>query len=536
MTNLGDAVHEVLGQQFEHALSDDESTLRIGALVIKKFNEPQFWSTLLPVDAMPRSPRGDQRERTVNLLVRDAVPEPAGHDEAELIREPPEEEPGGLWDHPLAADGETRRRLGDVLADHFVIETQGGRFLFPFQTVLPANYKFKGRYKMFNGAILAFLAMPGENGAPFNEPLLDEFYALFNSGDDLSLLEREIVELGRVVATKLGGAAATPLASSAQLLAGLDQSLNSPFLPEVHRLFQRDLRTALGMKTLGRKDRVSAVITVFYLHLALYFWRLGYLLDEQAGVFMQFLAGVATANDVAAASGRSIGSSRFRGQIKFRVAGGPDRPYREADPARASHEDVNEQRLARLPLNLALLELSRRLSGAPSGTTFGDVAMRLNENPPRQLFDAACRAVAVAIAADMPEDARNEIQTFAKGPDPGLMAVREAISKRRRKDFRRSGRDITAQLMKSRGSKGLVASRGSLVFFELGQELLVLLAKLITQTESVRYSEFLDRLDEYGLAPQDREEEERFKEVLLSLQLLEKFSDSGESMYVKPLL
>ena len=53
---------------------------------------------------------------------------------------------------------------------------------------------------------------------------------------------------------------------------------------------------------------------------------------------------------------------------------------------------------------------------------------------------------------------------------------------------------------------------------------------------AIRYADFLERLSLYGLAPQDSAEEEMLAEVLRSLQLLEKYSDTGEAMYVQHFL
>src|SRR5205085_8598264 len=123
-------------------------------------------------------------------------------------------------------------------------------------------------------------------------------------------------------------------------------------------------------------------------------------------------------------------------------------------------------------------------------------------------------AIAVSIAESVSsEKDAEDLRSLAASPaNPGLHAVREAILRRWRRELRRSGRDITAQLMK-RGGKGLVGTRGrSLEYFEVGQDLLVLLTKLIVGERSLRFSEFLDRLSLYGLAPQDAWEEERLVE------------------------
>src|SRR4051812_35868182 len=114
----------------------------------------------LPEDAMPARPRGDAKERTFNLLIRDGIEPRSSHPEALLIGSQ-----SGDDDRAFSADpaipADYRRRFGDILEDHYVVEAKGGvRFLFPFQSFLPGAFEFYGRYKMFNGKVLAFLCQP----------------------------------------------------------------------------------------------------------------------------------------------------------------------------------------------------------------------------------------------------------------------------------------------------------------------------------------------------------------------------------------
>src|SRR4051794_29081280 len=93
--------------------------------------------TDLPLDAMPSRPRGDARERTANLLIRDGVEDQGNHKEEELIGKHPDDGCGAFQ-----SEG---RDLGAILDDHYVVEARGGaRFLFPFHTELPADFEFKG--------------------------------------------------------------------------------------------------------------------------------------------------------------------------------------------------------------------------------------------------------------------------------------------------------------------------------------------------------------------------------------------------------
>src|SRR3954453_17318612 len=75
----------------------------------------------LPEDAMPTRPRGDAKERTFNLLIRDGIEPRANHPEAALIgKHAGDEERAFSTD--AAVPEEYRRVFGEILDDHYVIE------------------------------------------------------------------------------------------------------------------------------------------------------------------------------------------------------------------------------------------------------------------------------------------------------------------------------------------------------------------------------------------------------------------------------
>jgi hypothetical protein len=514
-----------------------------GSLQFDGLESPDKWWEPDLDDILPSRPRGDYRERTVNLLVREAIGEPAALQEKALFSPPgPGEGQGAFYQDPLIPDESLREVFGDLLYDHYVIETASGRtrFLFPFQTDLPGNYRFSGRYKMFNGLILAFFSRPGDDDT-YNVGLLDAFYELFNDEAELALLDRQALRIARDYAGTQGIATPERTASAATLIGAFDEQLQlAPLFPEVHRLIQRDLGTAVRMHSLGRKDRITAVLTVFYLHLALYFWRVGHSLEEQADAFARYCAGEGGAVDAAErASNLTLHGSPFRGRLLFRVSSTRPRTIKQSDPCAASFREVNNRRLTLLPVNISLLAATRRLLGsAAAPATFGEAAAMLAaDDSLRKSFDGACRLAAYAVSEKLDVQRRSDLRAIASGSEEsGFQALRAALLKGWSSELRRSTTDITAQLMR-RGGKGLSATRGSVQYFELGQDLLLLLTKLVTgDGGAVRYEDFLERLSLYGLAPQDNAEEEMLAEVLRSLQLLEKYSDTGEAMYVQHFL
>jgi hypothetical protein len=189
-------------------------------------------------------------------------------------------------------------------------------------------------------------------------------------------------------------------------------------------------------------------------------------------------------------------------------------------------------------VNLANLRAAREFVGTiDKPQSFADIAEALHSDQDlRGEFDCACRIAAATVADELEDDGRSDLLRIVEDPQvPGFLSLREAVLKRWRRELRRSSTDITAQLMR-RGGRGLSATRGPVRYFELGQDLLLLLAKLIAGDEAVRYRDFLEQLALYGLAPQDDDEEDLLAEVLRSLQLLDKYSDTGEAMYVKHFL
>ena len=74
-----------------------------------------------PEDAMPARPRGDAKERTFNLLIRDGTEMPGALEESELIGINIDDENRAFSNDDDVAT-EFRQTLGDILDDHYVIE------------------------------------------------------------------------------------------------------------------------------------------------------------------------------------------------------------------------------------------------------------------------------------------------------------------------------------------------------------------------------------------------------------------------------
>lgn len=101
----------------------------------------------------------------------------------------------------------------------------------------------------------------------------------------------------------------------------------------------------------------------------------------------------------------------------------------------------------------------------------------------------------------------------------------------------RQGTQVTSSLL-SQGEYGLIQSRRGLgKYFEIGAGLipLLLLLAVTPRVEKIPLDRFWGRLEEYGLAL-DADERGRFLERLRSMGVYERYSDAGDSAYVRNLM
>jgi hypothetical protein len=486
---------------------------------------------------MPSRPRADAKERTFNLLIRDAIAEQDDKPEGLLIGDKDHPDPAFASSADIAP--ENRELFGAVLDDHYVIEVKTTRFLFPFQSFLPGTFEFKGRYKMFTGKILAFLCQPGPEGG-FNTALIDSFYELFNSSEGLTLLDTTVLGIAR----QATGDETERTATAAQLIArDYPGAPGGPgaLIPEAHQRFQRDLATILATRTLNRRDRVDAAVNIFYVHLALYFQRLAWLLEEEFSLSLDALRDptIQLARSEACFGTRGE-NSPFAGTIRFRIGTGQPQAVKATDGAVTSYREQDRRQLL-LPANLSVLGTARAVMTAcgkeASSWTFADMARECRADEAlASEFSEGLVMMAHGVVEDQPKQDRDDIERQASAGSPGLEVLREALLKANRSALRRHGRDIVHQLV-LRGGRGYLSRRGrSWFFFEMGQDLLLLLAKVIAGNDQMPFRHFLDELRRYGFEPQSRQEQDQLADTLRVLNLLEKHSDAGEAMYVKHFL
>lgn len=169
------------------------------------------------------------------------------------------------------------------------------------------------------------------------------------------------------------------------------------------------------------------------------------------------------------------------------------------------------------------------LSGRPA---LGALADRLAASPgAAREFDAAAWALA-ALYADSTTGVPIEDITQSGS---GVVALRSAVTAAHRKSLRKTSTDVVNMLLRPQQEAGrLVAGNGTRIsFFEVDEPLVFLLVRLACGSGRLRADQFLAALRRYGLAPQDRAEQERLLAALERLGMIRKYSDAGESTYVR---
>ncbi|MBZ6106682.1 hypothetical protein [Streptomyces olivaceus] len=474
--------------------------------------------------ALPSRARGDVREKTLYNILQDMSDNSGNRVNDENLREK-------LADL-LQVDQGHRQVLAAVTERQYWIHPTSASnsprsFLAPFHSELPTAFDYAGRYKSFRGNLLLFLCW---DGSGFDTALADEIAKFLGSEDGLSPLDRVFLNAARTAASSQELA---PV-SSRRLLERYGEALRNDLAPgafdqESLDRIRRDLLAVVKLQ-LPRHDKAHALIAVFSLHIALYYYRLAFRLG--------------TGLDCAAAvlDGKELPERpRFEGRILFRVGSAGDRPVRASDACAQAWRHLDEHHLLALPANMVSANLVHQVAQV-SGSDCGPVpdpyacAQALAGDPVgRVLADLLCAAAAVMLRKDSTE-------VVPSDPGIGVYALREAVLasfRSRGNALKQRGRDIVNTFVGGFSGE-LKRNRGRVRFFELDEQVIFLLVKLLLDNSGRNQlafrQEFLPGLREYGLAPQDAAEEELLSQALGRLGLLERYSDAGEALYVRHIL
>ncbi|WP_043467804.1 DNA phosphorothioation-dependent restriction protein DptG [Kitasatospora sp. MBT66] len=496
-------------------------------------------------------PRADDRDKLLWRVIAEAGTAKAGLP---------------LKDRDLASSLADRLDLGpgastavaEALKDRF-FNHKDVKVLLPVHASLPLNYEHTyesgdpAGYRMFNGGILPFLLWDSRTGSVDAAPVAD-LLRVAASQDDLTVLDRRFLEIA------LDGAPKPDAQPEARALIGkyTEQIANDAaaaggmFCQPSLDLFRRDLRTVLATD-LPRPDKIQWLTLLLSLHLTVRLYRIavvkGTELDNAVAAAGQLTApsgGGSCPCPAGSGSLEALQTCTLAGLLRFRTGSGHYRPVSNRDGCRSAYAEIDQRRLLDMPATLVTANLASRAWHALGGGEPAEqrdlkaLAEALNTDPGlRTAHSAACAAIAVlhhdawrkgkATFAELEEAARTGANR------PGLHALRDDVRKMRRRDLRHQSRDIVNQLMVEANLAGpgsLITRNGTLGFYEIDEELAVLLVRLVCQDRQLPYETFLEELRAYGLTPQDAAEQEALADALERLGMLARYSDSGEASFV----
>ena len=434
------------------------------------------------------------------------------------------------------ADEVQRNVLASVMREHYWVRPESlarapRPFAFPFHAAISANYAPPGRYKMYRSDILLFLCWDGTDIDP--QPL-EALCELLSDDTGFTLLDELLV------AAALRSGSAVRRVSAADLLAS-DQAAkvrgylaSGAFCQPALDRFRADMVAALTLR-LPRHDRVEAAILTLSLHLALYYYEIAYRLG--AGL---------DATTRAAAGAEHEGAAGFPGKLRFRVGTTGDRPVRRVDGCAAAWRELDDRYLISLLPNIATANLlhtcwqAARPSDAPANADPAALAAALGtDGGLGELIEGAAGALAILYAGQVAKADGPELARLAASEEPGIYLLRATIHAQLRRELHYRSRAVVNQLVKRSFGGSLIRRRGNVLFFELDEDLLFLLVKFVLTRRGeaeLPFREFLAGLARYGLAPQDRAEEDELASALERLGMLHRYSDAGEAIYVRHLL
>lgn len=494
----------------------------------------------------PNTPHGETRQILLFGIVKDAARMEGDRPlSGELQR--------ALVEQVEADTEEKRHALAAAMSAKFWTgaDTHSGskadrrRYLVPLHAILPVGFeqeKAKGGkttfgYKMFRGTVLPFL-LSDASGQP-DTALLERFLNVFTSEDDLTRLDKKVLEIAKSLAPD----ASAPdvsflLEGSAEVLESLNEAGGGFCQPSLDQ-FRLDLEQVLELD-LPRRDLINQLTNLLALHLSVRLYRAGMVLSLQLDRCLGLFSDLAVTTELGCAGGCAgeLGDCSLAGQLRFRTGSGSFRSVKLSDPCVTSYRSMTSRFLLPLPVTITAVNFACDVLhslGGPRLRSMDVVGLfkALEQDPVlREKFDAVMHLLAIARRYEL-RGASADIDALAQDGVPGLYAFREALLEGRRNSMRHESRDVVHQLAKEVRSGRLIMSNGrAAVFFELDEDMLHLLVRLVCGRRLTPYREFVAGLLRYGLAPQDGNESELMQSALERLGMLQRYSDASESAYV----
>ncbi|TDC88829.1 DNA phosphorothioation-dependent restriction protein DptG [Actinomadura sp. 7K507] len=441
---------------------------------------------------------------------------------------------------------EKRSAVSDAMVEKFWYRSERVRYLLPLHSSLALGFRQSSsrggrmQYKMFRGSILPFLC---SRAGSIDEELIERMLQVFRGDDDFTQLDREVLRIAGEISPETSGPSVRILLESdgtREALAKLEEAGGAFCQASLDR-FREDLAEVLTMQ-LPRRDLIDQITLLLALHLAIWLYRVSVVLSHQLDRIIESHAPEpAGTRPCSAGCTGDLASCDLAGLMSFRVGSGGFRSAKVSDPCAGSYLELTSGFLVPLPVTIATANLAADALAAADGPELRSLdlpavqrALARGGEQLRDRFDAITRVLAICRGAQQyPAAPPQDKARFARIGTPGLYALREALLEARRSSMRNVGRDVVHQLVKEVAAGKLIQANGTrITFFEIDEAMLFLLVRLVCKNQLVPFTEFLEGLRCYGLAPQNREEQRSLQEALERLGMFERYSDAAESAYV----
>ena len=510
--------------------------------------KPADWLRHEAPTVWPNTPHGEARPTLLFGILRDSGTSAGKRPLDGVLRDALEERLPG--DSP-----EQQQVLATAMKSKFwttagsgKAKDDGKRYLLPLHARLPLSFgqeKAKGGktefgYKMFRGTVLPFL-LSGTSGT-VDTDLLERFLAEFRSEEDLTELDRAVLKIAADIAPDTTGPDASMLLSRSKDVLGRLQDAKGGFCGPSLDQFRLDLEQVLTMD-LPRRDRIHQITLLLALHLTTRLYRASIVLSKRLdGCIALFpsggIGGLPESGCAVRCCGQPTGCD-LAGRIRFRVGSGAFRSVKLTEPCVASYRDMTSNYLLPLPVTISCANFAKEALAAAGGPALASADLEglrsalEGDSTLRARFDAVAQLLAVCRLYQLRGNSLANREEFQDSGLPGLHRLRMTLLESRRTTMRKEGRDVVHQLAKEVRSGRLIGNNGNAaVFFELDEDMLHLLVRLVCGDRLISYGDFLKGLLRYGIAPQDTAEEQLLQSGLARLGMLERYADSDESAYV----
>ncbi|AWD68662.1 DNA phosphorothioation-dependent restriction protein DptG (plasmid) [Priestia megaterium] len=424
---------------------------------------------------------------------------------------------------------ELKERLNILLEDLYLIESRSSKstkntsYILPFHIDIIKNVKTGNIRKLDN---LFRLLLIDENGSVASD-IFEDLVNLLKNVESLTPLDNLILNvLSDIKEQSKEQKKAYKYEYDVQIEGGYQ------FVQKQGQLFRRDMRRIIEMQV-SNIEKIRYFTILIGIHFSLYLIRVNYFVDDEVQTFF----GAINGKDV---YWKSITEHHidFQNKIPF--------TFRDLKTPLTSNPVVlyreMQQKLYIGYINMVFIKMLRRIAQPVLGkdATLKDIWFEMSNDEDFKIWIEYGMEMVTKSYLEIGDLSSDDKEMLLKSKKNWPECFHEAVKRHyaRKKPSDRipntTGYRIINHYTERGSSFSFLASKGGVGdYYAMGQELLILLVHLIVkQGDKISYKNFLKEIKEYGFVPESNAEPELLKK-LDEVGLLQKFSDSGDAIYVR---